>query len=70
MNEKFKEYTDKGFEFEISSHGKQFNVSVYKFVTDKWVRGFFHEQHTRVVYEGDNLDHAFAAADLWLEGSE
>lgn len=56
MNEKFKCYTDEGFEFEIGD----LNGALFVLVN--------HEGATRPVYIGGNLDHAFAACDLWLLG--
>ena len=55
MNEQFKYYTDRGFDFFIegTTTGMQILVS-YLYEDD--------------VYEGDNLEHAFAACDLWMEG--
>lgn len=64
MNEKFKEYTEKGFEFEIfslQSHALYVTVSKFAGGSD-W--------HCDEVYRGDNLDHAFAACELWMEGVE
>lgn len=61
MNEKFKEYTDKGFEFFIGHDDHDSKVQVIHAV---WNGGQF--CGCEKLYEGDNLDHAFAACDLLL----
>ena len=65
MNEKFKEYTDKGITFLIYSSEGTFYIdaTVLYGWDDAWG-----EPYVKTLYIGDNLDHAFAACDLWLEG--
>lgn len=64
MNEKFKEYTDKGMTFLFYTWEGIFyiEVSVSYGWSDEWEC-----PHNKALYVGDNLDHAFAACELWLE---
>ena len=64
MNEKFKEYVAKGFDFTMTWAGIPRDL----YIEVEWTIDDFDGE--RVIHKGNNLDHAFAAADLWLEGSE
>ena len=61
MNEKFSEYVAKGFDFYISLREGMWVEVGYNYTDGEgW------ERVVRI-FSGDNLDHAFAACDLFLE---
>lgn len=63
MNEEFKYYTDKGFIFSFFTFDGVLTISVQMIEGGYNPDGYFSSD----VYQGDNLDHALAACDLYLE---
>lgn len=57
MNEKFKEYTEKGFEFEI------YRTDTLGYIVHVFIGTGYSVQE---IYAGSSIDEAFLACDLYL----
>lgn len=66
ITEIFKEYTSEGFEFVIGHDDYDSSVMI---IVASWDGGQFAGECCEV-YRGDNLDHALAACELYLEDQQ